>query len=447
MKRVAGQRGCPGGRCVLLSSAALYLVLAAKAGIALGQDLPTLKDVEDRVGKLERALSEQSQIIALQTQALQRQQVEINTLRTLLSRSRASDEPRGVSSGAPQAETAQPVRATSRAQAQAQPTTQTSAQGAPATSAPTTAPETEERGRPNIDVEPLVERGGVLTPPGTLILEGQVEYITDTSDRVLIEGLSVLPAILVGNIDVRRSERDTFFFSAVARYGVTSRFDVDVKVPFTYRREQTTARDLAVESSAATVSSLEGGGLGDIEFAGHYQMTDGEGGWPFFIANLRVKPPTGKDPFELDTDAQGIATELPTGSGFWAVEPSVSFLLPSAPAVWFGNVKYLANIERDVGDGFGTIDPGDAIGATLGLAFALNPKTSFSLGWEYQYVMETRQNGEAIDGTALRIASGLLGMSYRVNDDVVLNLSAQAGVTDDAPDFRLLLRVPIAFSL
>ena len=310
--------------------------------------------------------------------------------------------------------------------------------------APTQPAEPERR--PEI-LTGIAERGGILTPTGTLVVEPSVEYIHDSSDRIVIEGFAVLPAILIGSIDVRRVDRDTVIGSITVRYGITDRIEVDAKVPYVYRNDTTLAREIAVPSTAAEVTDVSGHGVGDVQFGAHYQINRGTGGWPYFIGNLRVKAPTGKDPFEVDVNEAGLQTELPTGTGFWGIEPSMTFIHRSDPVVLWGNVKYLWNVERDIGDGFGTIDPGDAVGATVGIGFGVNPDTSFSLGWEHQFVFDSKQDGRTIEGTNLQLGSFLLGLSYRLSPAVRINLTFQAGVTDDATDTRMLLRVPIRFSL
>ena len=74
------------------------------------------------------------------------------------------------------------------------------------------------------------------------------------------------------------------------------------------------------------------------------------------MATLRAKSRSGTGPFEVDIDpTTNLERELPTGSGFWAVQPQLTWLLPSDPAVLFGSVSYLYNFKRDVGRGFGTV--------------------------------------------------------------------------------------------
>ena len=50
----------------------------------------------------------------------------------------------------------------------------------------------------------------------------------------------------------------------------------------------------------------------------------GRAGRPIFVANARVKPPTGRGPFDVSYDSSGVARDLATGSGFWAAEAGVS---------------------------------------------------------------------------------------------------------------------------
>lgn len=391
-------------------------------------------ELQERLGRLEQALEAQAKKIADQERALEGQARVIADQQDAFKRFRGElDEQRAVYTGAAPRASQAPHAHTQRAQAQAE------------EAAPTQPAEPERR--PEI-LTGIAERGGVLTPAGTLIVEPSVEYLHDSSDRVIIEGFAVLPAILIGSIDVRKVDRDSLFGSITGRYGITDRIEVDVKVPFVYRADSTLAREIAVESTAATVTDITGWGLGDVQIGAHYQINRGTGGWPFIIGNLRVKAPTGKDPFEVDVDDEtGLQTELPTGTGFWSIEPSLTFIHRSDPVVWWGNLKYLWNVERDIGGRFGTIDPGNAVGATVGISFGVNPDTSFSLGWEHQFVFNSKQDGRTIKGTDLQLGSFLLGLSYRLSETVSINLTFQAGVTDDAVDTRMMLRIPIRFNL
>ncbi len=311
---------------------------------------------------------------------------------------------------------------------------------------PPEAPDTEPRKAVESVVPAISERAGVLTAPGVLVFEPSVEYSHYSQNRILIEGFSVFPAITIGNIDVRRVNRNAVTAAATARLGLLDWLEMDVKVPWLYRSQSTTARALGEGASFDTVTDVNGNGLGDVEFGAHVQLTDGRGGWPFLIGNVKAKAPTGKDPFEVGVTAQGLESELPTGSGFWGVEPSLTILASSDPVVYWGNFGYLFNLERTVAS-FGTIDPGDAVRTSIGMGIAVSEKASFSLGYEHSFVFRSTQNGIRIDGSDLQIGSLLLGTSYRLSDTSSINVTLNVGVTEDSPDVRILVRVPLAFDL
>jgi hypothetical protein len=143
---------------------------------------------------------------------------------------------------------------------------------------------------------------------------------------------------------------------------------------------------------------------------------------------------------------------LPTGSGFWGVEPSVTVLFASDPIVLYGNLSYLWHIEdsvdRVIGDVLiGDVDPGDSIGASVGFGFALNSRFSFSLGYKHNYINETETEfGPTTQfSEPLQIGALLFGMSYVLNEHVSANANFEFGVTGDAPDVRILFRLPWAF--
>jgi len=178
-------------------------------------------------------------------------------------------------------------------------------------------------------------------------------------------------------------------------------------------------------------------------------LNEGRNGMPLFVASARVKSDTGRGPFDLARDAQGVATELATGSGFWGVQAGVSVLYPTDPVVLFGNLSYMYNIERDVDQTFGTVtvgsvDPGDSIGGGFGMGFALNPRFSYSLGYSHSYVLETETelNGTMQTSAPLQVGTLQFGMSFRASERVTLSTSVDVGVTDDAPDVRISFRSP-----
>ncbi len=309
---------------------------------------------------------------------------------------------------------------------------------------------TDEKKPERIDIGVLADVGGVLTPKGTFVFEPSIEYAHSDNNRFFFEGVELIDTVLVGLIEASEADRDSLTLASTFRYGITSRFEADLRVPYVIRSDKVT--NTVVQGGAQTTQELSGNDIGDVEAGLHYQINRGLEGWPFFVANLRAKAPTGTGPYDLNYNAQGIETELATGSGFWSFEPSVTVIYPTDPAVLFGNLGYSWNVASDIGKTIGTsrigeVDPGDNISASVGIAVALNEKTSISFGYQHDYVTETESeiNGVTVNSDSLQVGAFLFGISQSISDNVGVNLNFAIGATEDAPDARVTLRVPVSF--
>jgi len=288
------------------------------------------------------------------------------------------------------------------------------------------------------------DQPGILTPPGKTGVEPSLQYANSSSSRVAILGYSLIPSIVVGQFDVREVNRDTFILAVGVRHGITNRMEVEAKLPYVSRNDSTISRPFGAQAQADSAFGASGGGLGDVEFALRYQLNSGVKGQPYWIGNLRLRTHTGTNPFEVPTDSQtGLPTELPTGSGFWGVQPSISLIYPSDPAVLFGNMSYLWNVPRSMGAA-GTVNPGDAIGFNFGMGFALNQTTSFSLGYDHSIFGKDKQNGAQLQTSIItHVGSLLLGYSLRLGNKTSINVSLSAGLTEAAPDVQITVRMPV----
>ncbi len=320
-------------------------------------------------------------------------------------------------------------------------------------------------GRPP-EVAPLFEAPGVLTPRGKYILEPSLQFGYSSSNRVALVGYTVIPALLIGLVDVREVKRNTFTGALTARTGLSNRMEVEVKLPYVYRSDATVSREIFTGTAVERVFETSGKAIGDVEVAGRYQLNAGGPDKAYYIGGLRYKSTTGRSPFEVVTDCQtrcigdnvtgtGLPLSLPTGSGFHSLQGSLTWLFPSDPAVFFGNISYLHNfkqsgVTRLVRNGerepLGELAPGGIIGFNFGMGLALNDKASLSLGYDHSTVGRMKQNGITVPG-AVRTQLGtlLLGYSYRFNEKRSLNVAVGAGVTRDTPDVSLTVRVPFSF--
>jgi len=304
--------------------------------------------------------------------------------------------------------------------------------------------------------------GGVLTPKGRLTIEPSVGMSYSSVNRIAIEGFTILPALLVGIIDVVEADRDTYTSRLTARYGITNRLEAEVSGSWVYRDDATRSREFLTGSIEDSVFKAQGSGFGDLEVGLRYQFKRRKPTSPFLVGNLRVKSDTGTDPFEIATTSSlagqpQFSTELPTGSGFWSVNPSLTFIYPSDPVVFFGSVGYLWTLEDDKGTsldangnitGFGKVDPGDAYRASFGLGLGLNENASFSISYQLDQFTRTRIEtavDPSIAGSDVTIGKLLVGYSLRLSNGAPLNLAVGIGTTEDAPDTDVTFRMPFNF--
>ena len=305
-----------------------------------------------------------------------------------------------------------------------------------------------------------VRSGGVLLPKGRLQFEPQIRYAFSSVNRVEITGYTILPALTLGVIDVTRRQSSSFTTLMGARYGLTNRIEVDLGLPFIGGWSNFELSPTNTDPNRSSNLSASGYGIGDLRAGVRYQLNRGSPSLPVFVAGLGARFPTGKSPYEVkryDEVHQFLEKEIPTGSGFFGFTPTVSFVYPSEPGVLFGNIRYTWNMEREIDalqlgvrppTPYGKIDPGDVIAGSLGMGLSLNDKLSTSLSYDHAVVLLTQQNGmDVSESSPLQIGTLGLGATWRKSPRTSYSLMVGIGVTDDAPDVSLSLRIPTSFDL
>lgn len=412
---------------------------AVLAGVAIAMqassataDAIALQD--DQLKAIESRLAESNRELEALKQRLAEQERQVEAAQEALEHYKRSDETMG-------ALAARGVVAPSSADA-------------PAQASPTPGPVGEappQPARPQATAQ-IFEEPTALTPQGQFVVEPSYQLLHATDNRIALIGYTVIPAITIGLIDVQRVSRDIHTVAITGRYGVASRFELEAKAAWVSSSSSTLTRPLATPSVTDEFFDTDGSGLGDAEVTARYQVNHFRGDNAVWIAYLRYKSRTGEGVFEVPIDPDtGLQLELPTGSGFDAVQPGVTFLLPSDPAVFFGGVAYLYSFGRDVGNGYGTVEPGAVIDLNLGMGLALNEDASFSIGYQHSVVGETEQRvtddvtNVLAETGRLQLGTMRFGVAYRLGTNLNMNLSLGIGVTDDSPDFEATLRLPYRF--
>ncbi|MBC7793119.1 MAG: transporter [Clostridia bacterium] len=297
-------------------------------------------------------------------------------------------------------------------------------------------------------VDALPEGQNALLGRGRLVIEPSFEFSRSSGNRLVFRGVEIVTGIQIGLIEANDTARNTISSSLAVRYALTDRLEIEGRIPYVYRDDRVTT--LSQNSTTTTQTfNLSGSDIGDVELSARYQLTQGRNGGPIFVAGARVKSTTGTGPFEVERDAQGVAAELATGSGFWALQGSLSVLYPTDPAVLFANLSYMYNMPDTINQTYGAVtvgevDPGDSIGFGFGFGFAMNQRFSTSLGYSHSYVLptETELNGAVQESTELQVGTMQMGLSFRASERLTLSAGVDFGVTDDAPDVRVSFRAP-----
>ncbi len=129
--------------------------------------------------------------------------------------------------------------------------------------APTLAGQSEvgekpKKDTPGIDIAVLADRGGVLTPKGTLVITPTIEYTHSSVQRFFFDGVELVEAVNIGNLLAESIDRDSITSTFAFRYGLTRRLEVDAQVPFLYRDDRTVSKDFQISGFPNSEQALRG---------------------------------------------------------------------------------------------------------------------------------------------------------------------------------------------
>lgn len=323
----------------------------------------------------------------------------------------------------------------------------------------------KENSEPPASVENLYQEASGFFGGGTFSIEPGITYSHYDSRQLFLNGFLALDAIFLGNIGVDQINADTFTFDLTGRYNWAQRWQLDINTPWIYR--ETTYQSAGAGGASTSVSEATVTGdarLGDINLGVAYKMLDESEGIPDVVLSLRVKMPTGVEPYgiKLDrvpgNDNLSIPEDLPTGNGVWSVTPGITLVKTLDPAVVFGSLSYTYNLEEsfdDISPQRGVKVPGEvSLGNWfqfgLGVAFALNERASMSMSFS-ELISQTSkikpegQGWQTIPGSDANAAYFNIGMTFAASDRLTIVPNLSIGLTPDAPDFSFSIKFPYYF--
>lgn len=300
----------------------------------------------------------------------------------------------------------------------------------PPTVAQTQAPPTPEQDIERIRAafeRTLIDRGGLTLPKWAWEVDTGLNYGHSSSEALTIDGFTVYPVLIVGDIVSERVRRDTLGLSVTARLGLPWQTQVDLRIPYSYENSARVSAD-------GQEDSLTDQGIGDIELGFSRPLWRSGGGTVDLLGALRWKMTSGRDPFELTED------RVPFGTGFHVFSGSVTAVTAQDPMVFFGTLTYSKDLPA-IKNGQ-HIDPGDGYGLQLGAALAVNLDTSMSFSYQQQFNRRTRVDGVSAPGSFINTGSLSLGFTHALDSGKTLDTSLVIGLTEDSPDLQLNISMP-----
>jgi len=274
----------------------------------------------------------------------------------------------------------------------------------------------------------LTDKGGMLLPWRTLQIEPSFTTAHFSSNRINIQGFSILPVLVIGDISTESVKRDIFIEAVSLKYGILHNLQGEVKIPYRSEFDRVTSN-----TGAETTRSSDG--LGDIELNLSRQIASEHGLIPDLILSLGCKTITGPDPYNRD---------IGLGTGHYASRVSLVGVKSSDPAVVFGSIGYTYNIKRKIND-YGTVKPGDSISYSLGTAIALSYQTAINFQFEQSITSKMKKDGRFVNGSFMNAANFKAGFTWAISEKSSIDLAGGIGLTTDSPDYTFEIRFPYTF--
>jgi len=320
--------------------------------------------------------------------------------------------------------------------------------------------------QPAQSVSNLYDEASGFFGGGKFSFETGITYSRYDTRQLILNGFLALDSIFLGNINLDRIKADTWTLDLTGRYNFDNRWQFDLNVPVIYR--ESTYQSGGGNGGASNVTTEDtvtrDPTIGDVNFGIAYKFMDESVNTPDAVVTLRVKAPTGKDPFGIklrQTDANSnlfVPDTLPTGNGVWSLTPGISLVKTFDPAVLFGSFSYTHNFEESFDDISSTVNVktpgkvsiGDSFQLGAGIAFALNEKMSmsFSVSDVVQRKSKIKQDGgdwESVVSSDANAGYFNIGMTIAATDNLTIVPNLSIGMTDDAPDFQFSLKFPYYF--
>lgn len=206
---------------------------------------------------------------------------------------------------------------------------------------------------------------------------------------------------------------------------------------------------LPLVSKFDTASDLSTTGLGDISLGLRWQPIPLKRGLPTTTLFTSLSTATGDSPYDIN-----VTQDLATGKGYYSLSFGASVSKIADPIVLFASASYststkISGLNQNRGGRIlNSVEPGDSIGGSMGLAYSLNYDVSMSASFQQSYSFSSTynfENGQHVNTAAQTSASVNFSLGLRTNPRRIININLGYGLTEDTPDVTLGFSMPIEF--
>jgi hypothetical protein len=267
----------------------------------------------------------------------------------------------------------------------------------------------------------LTRAGVLLLSPGVLEIEPSLSYARQEDST---------PNLFMSDSQFLAGETELNANSLTADVGLSLGLPWDSQLefglPYRWRGVESVNSVGFVPTDS---SSQSGAALGDVRL-GLAKTLLREGLWrPDIVGRITWDTASG------DREDDGV----PLGGGFNEIRGSLSAIKRQDPIAIVGGLSYEHSFEEN------QILPGPIVSANFGTFIALSPETSMRFIFSGGYQYESELAGDKIAGSDRTLGTFVVGGTTLLVPGLLLNLSVNVGLTDDADDFGISVSLPFRF--
>ena len=289
---------------------------------------------------------------------------------------------------------------------------------------PTAASQTEDEAALEALSRGLVQRGALVMPKWGLEAVPALAYSHSTT-----QGLTLVDTPSgVSTVDSQRLSDDSLRGDLGLRLGLPWRSQIQLQLPYDWARESSALGDGSHRTTTAS-------DLGDVEVELSHQFLVERGWRPDLVGAASWRFPTGRDPF------RGGVAGVVNGGGAHAGTVRLTALKSADPMVFFSTLSYSASLP--IHESYGRVRPGEEISWQVGGLLSVSPNTSLSLSVLQDFHDRITVSGAGVAGSDQTPSVLQFGVDQVLTRKLLLDVSLGVGLTRDAPNYTLLVSLPI----